>query len=114
MLEKIFAPVIKFFTITATSLTGISAVFTAVGFLAERSHLNMLGFTSIPVDLHQYLYTGAKFFAYLPIILLNALGLRTLAIARKYFVVFIAVVFGLFLLRLLFCIPLLKRFQSLQ
>jgi hypothetical protein len=39
ILEKMFGPVIKFFGILASSLTGISVVFTAIGFLAERSRL---------------------------------------------------------------------------
>ncbi len=84
MLEKIFAPVLRFFGIVATSLTGISAVFTAVGFLAERSHLYMLRFTAIPVDLNQYLYTGARFFAYLPISLVSAMGASTARVRRMW------------------------------
>lgn len=56
------------------ALSGLSAVFTAIGYLAERSHLALLGFTSIPVDLKQYLYTGLKFMAGLPTLLV-ALGM---------------------------------------
>lgn len=89
MLEKLFSPVLRFFGIIASSLTGITAVFTAVGFLAERSHLYMLGFTTIPVDLNQYMFTGARFFAYLPIILLNALGIGLTTAASKYILHFI-------------------------
>ena len=88
MLEKIFAPVLKFFGIIASSFTVITAVFTAVGFIAERSHPHMLGFTSIPVDLNQYLYTGARFFALLPAMIFSALGLGTLNLLRKHFLGF--------------------------
>jgi membrane protein YdbS with pleckstrin-like domain len=111
MLEKIFAPVLKFFGIIASSLTGISAVFTAVGFLAERSHLYMLGFTAVPVDLNQYLYTGARFFAYLPITLLSAIGLGVLDVARRYFLFFSAFVLAVLMLNLIFRIPFLKKFK---
>jgi len=52
------------------SLSGLGAVFTGIGYLAERSHLAMLGFTSVPVDLNQYLYTGLKLVALLPAILI--------------------------------------------
>ena len=70
MFEKLTKAVTRFFGIIAGSLTGLGAILTAVGYLAERSHLAMLGFTSIPVDLNQYLYTGALFFAGLPGLLL--------------------------------------------
>ena len=70
MFEKLTKTVTRFFGIIAGSLSGLGAILTAVGYLAERSHLAMLGFTSIPVDLNQYLYTGALFFAGLPGLLL--------------------------------------------
>lgn len=111
MLEKMFAPILRFFGIIASSLTGVTALFTAVGFLAERSHLYMLGFTSIPVDLNQYLYTGARFFAYLPILLLSTLGLGVLDVARKYLQVFAASLLALLLLNLLFRIQPLRNFK---
>ncbi len=90
--EKMFGPVIKFFGILASSLTGISAVFTAVGFLAERSRLVMLGFVDIPVDLNQYLYTGAKLFGYLPFILVYGAVLNLLSALTSSWVLLVAVI----------------------
>ncbi|UCE07099.1 MAG: hypothetical protein JSW07_03420 [bacterium] len=109
MLEKIFAPVLKFFGIIASSFTVIAAVFTAVGFIAERSHLHMLGFTSIPVDLNQYLYTGARFFALLPAMIFSALGLGTLNLLRKHFLGFMIAILVIIILRLLLRIPSIRR-----
>lgn len=70
MLEKLTKTITQFFGIIAGSLSGLGAVLTAAGYLVERSHLKMLGFTNIPVDLNQYLYTGALFFAFLPSIII--------------------------------------------
>lgn len=83
-IEKLFSSVIKYFGILASSLTGISAVFTSIGYLAERSHLYALGFTSIPVDLNQYLYTGARFFALLPVIIISSLITDSIVLLEKY------------------------------
>ena len=66
MLENITKVITRFLGIIAGSLSGISAILIAIGYLAERSHLKMLGFTTIPVDLNQYLYTGAKLLGFLP------------------------------------------------
>lgn len=66
MLENVTKVIARFFGIIAGSLSGISAILIAIGYLAERSHLKMLGFTSIPVDLNQYLYTGANLLSFLP------------------------------------------------
>ena len=66
MLEKITKYIASLFGIIAGSLSGISAILIAIGYLAERSHLKMLGFTNIPVDLNQYLYTGANLLGFLP------------------------------------------------
>lgn len=109
MIEKVFAPVLKFFGIVASSLTGMSAVFTAAGFLAERSHLHMLGFTLPPADLNLYLYTGARFLAYLPLTSLTAIGLGTLDLGKRYFLVFFAAILGLIFIHLLLKIGWLKR-----
>ncbi len=76
MLENITKVITRFFGIIAGSLSGISAILIAIGFLAERSHLKMLGFTTIPVDLNQYLYTGASLMGFLPgIIILETIKL---------------------------------------
>lgn len=112
MLEKIFQPILKVVGIVASSLTGMSAAFTAIGFLAERSHLVMLGFTTIPVDLNQYLYTGARFMAFLPFILLNSLGIVTTKLASAYFFEFLIAIIALIALFFLFRIPALRRFKS--
>jgi hypothetical protein len=73
MLQKVFEYVSRYFVIIAGSLSGTGGLFTAVGFLAERSHLAMLGVTFIPVNLDQYLYTGAKFFVILPILVVTTI-----------------------------------------
>lgn len=70
MLDNLAKTVTRFFGITAGTLSSLGAVLTAVGYLAERSHLIMLGFTTVPVDLNQYLYTGALFLAILPVIII--------------------------------------------
>lgn len=76
MLENVTKVIARFFGIIAGSLSGISAILIAIGYLAERSHLKMLGFTSIPVDLNQYLYTGANLVGFLPgIIILRSIYL---------------------------------------
>ncbi len=63
----------KFFGFVGASLTGITALFTAMGFLAERARLTMLGLPATAFDLQQYLETGARMFAFLPIYLGTAL-----------------------------------------
>lgn len=76
MLENLTKLIAHFFGIIAGSLSGIGAILMAMGYLAERSHLKMLGFTNIPVDLNQYLYTGANLIAFLPgIIILQSISL---------------------------------------
>lgn len=96
IVQKVFNYVSKYFVIIAGSLSGTTGLFTAVGFLAERSHLTMLGFTVIPINLELYLYTGAKFFAYLPIIIINAFGFIILN-AWGFFIVLaiLAIIWGI-------------------
>ncbi len=69
MLRKLSEPLQKLFGFVGASLTGITAVFTAAGFLAERARLTMLGLPSTTFDLQQYLETGARFLAFLPLYL---------------------------------------------
>lgn len=69
MLKRLSEPLQKFFGFLGASLTGITAVFTAAGFLAERARLTMLGLPSTTFDLQQYLETGARFLAFLPLYL---------------------------------------------
>ncbi|RIK80865.1 hypothetical protein DCC62_03030 [candidate division KSB1 bacterium] len=69
MLDSLIKIITRILGLVAGSLTGVSVILTATGYLAERSHLKMLGFTGIPVDLNQYLYTGALFWTMLPSIL---------------------------------------------
>lgn len=69
MLDSLIKIITRILGLVAGSLTGVSVILTATGYLAERSHLKMLGFTGIPVDLNQYLYTGALFWAMFPSIL---------------------------------------------
>ena len=69
MLKQLSEPLQKFFGFLGASLTGITAIFTATGFLAERARLTMLGLPSATFDLQQYLETGARFLAFLPLYL---------------------------------------------
>jgi len=69
MLRKLSEPLQQFLGFVGASLTGITAVFTAAGFLAERARLTMLGLPSTTFDLQQYLETGARFLAFLPLYL---------------------------------------------
>lgn len=80
LLQKVFEYVSRYFVIIAGSLSGTTGLFTAVGFIAERSHLSMLGFSLIPVDMELYLYTGAKFFALLPVLVITAVGFNIIKI----------------------------------
>lgn len=108
MLKKIFAPILRFFTLIASALTGITAVCTAVGFLAHRGHLKMLGVSNIPVDLNQYLYTGAQFLAYLPFKLIYFIVLNILDLGRTFFLEFSIILFVIFL------VYQLQRFNVVQ
>lgn len=83
-LKNLFTSVMQLFGIVAGSLSGITAVFTSVGFLAERSHLKMLGFTTIPVDMHECTYSGGMFFVLLPSLIIFAIGLNVLSLVRLY------------------------------
>ncbi len=73
MLGKLPEALQKFFGFVGASLTGLTAICTAAGFLAERARLGMLGLPATAFDLQQYLETGARFLAYLPIYLGTAL-----------------------------------------
>jgi hypothetical protein len=70
MFQRTFQQVLRFFGTIATALAGVGAMATAIGFLAERSRWSMLGFTASPADLNEYLFTGARFLAFLPGIVL--------------------------------------------
>lgn len=41
ILQKVFEYVSRYFVIIASSLSGTTGLFTATGFIAERSHLTM-------------------------------------------------------------------------
>lgn len=72
MPNRIFEQVLRFFGTIATALTGLGALCTAAGFLAERTRWSMLGFSAAPADLNEYLFTGARFLAFLPGIALSS------------------------------------------
>ncbi|MDR8392223.1 hypothetical protein NC796_13805 [Aliifodinibius sp. S!AR15-10] len=112
MLKKVFAPVLRFFTLIASALAGISAVCTAVGFLAHRAHLNMLGVSNIPVDLNQYMYTGAQFLAYLPFKLISIIALNILDLGRTYFLEFSVTLVVLFIMYWLLRFRLVRQFSQ--
>lgn len=67
----LFQALVRFFGAVASALTGLGAICTAAGFLAERTRWSMLGLGSVSVDLNEYLFTGARFLAFLPGILLT-------------------------------------------
>ena len=66
MIKVAFEAVSRFLAGLAASLTGLGVLCTAVGFVAERSRLRVLGLSSVPVDLDQYLITGATLIVRLP------------------------------------------------
>lgn len=66
MFHRAVQTVQKFFVALAATLTGLGVVCMAVGFLAERAHWSMLGLPLPAVDLNEYLFTGARFLAFLP------------------------------------------------
>lgn len=70
-MAQVFQQVLRFFGTIATALTGLGAVCTAAGFLAERTRWSMLGFGA-PMDLNEYLFTGARFLAFLPGIIVTS------------------------------------------
>lgn len=72
LVQPLFRQVLRFFAATATALTGLGAVCTAAGFLAERTRWSLLGFGAQPADLNEYLFTGARFLGFLPGIVLSS------------------------------------------
>lgn len=103
MLQKVFTQALSFFGAIATSLTGLGAVCTALGFLAEHQRWEVLGLAGVPPDLNAYVYTGARFLALLPSVALGTLA--TAATANR--------VVGLLILLVLAALlghPLVKRF----
>jgi hypothetical protein len=103
MQDKWFEQAKKIFGIFGGSLTAIGAILTAVGFLAERYRLVMLGLTNIPLDFNRYLTVGARFVVFLPMTLIQSLTVFAASSARAYLLTFLlaALVFalGLVLLR---------------
>lgn len=62
----------QFIKVTGTIgalITGVTAAFTAAGFLAERARLSVLGLPSSTFDLERYLDTGARLLTWLPVYL---------------------------------------------
>ncbi|MFZ0391723.1 MAG: hypothetical protein WAN36_14785 [Calditrichia bacterium] len=108
MIDKLFKPVFQLFAAFGSALAGIGAALTAFGFLAERSHLVMLGFTEIPVNLNQYLFTGAKFIAYLPFLILTAVALTSIEALQRYFI------FSLLLAILIFLYLVIRRWKRTE
>lgn len=67
--KGVFGSIFDFLKVLGASLTGITAILTAAGFLAERSRLAMLGLPSATFDLEQYVETGALLLALLPVVM---------------------------------------------
>jgi hypothetical protein len=84
MQDKWFEQAKKVFGIFGGSLTAIGAILTAVGFLAERYRLAMLGLTDIPLDFNRYLTVGARFVVFLPMTLIQSLTVLLASSARAY------------------------------
>lgn len=76
---RIFGSAFDFLKILGASLTGLTAILTAAGFLAERARLAMLGLPSSTFDLEQYVETGALLLALLPVVMGIALLLISVA-----------------------------------
>lgn len=66
---NLLAPAFEFLKVVGASLTGLTALLTAAGFLAERARLSMLGLPSVTFDLEQYVETGARLVALMPVLL---------------------------------------------
>ena len=92
MVEKLTKKILPTLGMVVGSFSGLGAVFTAVGYLAERSHLRMLGFTNIPVDLNQYLYSGLHFIGFF-LTYIVILGLGT--IEKHWIIAILAVTLAL-------------------
>lgn len=73
MVHRVLQRVLRLGATIATALAGAGSLATAVGFLAERARWNMLGFHSPGVDMNEYLFTGARFLAFLPAVFLTAI-----------------------------------------
>jgi hypothetical protein len=73
MVQLVFQRVLRLGATIATALAGMGSLATAVGFLAERARWNMLGFHSPGVDMNEYLFTGARFLAFLPAVFLTSI-----------------------------------------
>lgn len=76
--QRIVGPVLGLLKVVGASLAGLTAVLSAAGFLAERARLTMLGLPSSTFDLEQYIETGARLVALMPILLVLALLLLLL------------------------------------
>jgi len=114
MLQKVFEYVSRYFVIIAGSLSGTTGLFTAVGFIAERSHLSMLGFSLIPVDMELYLYTGAKFFALLPVLVITAVGFNIIKIFQWVLILAVILVVWGILRRFKIMIPVRNALKTLR
>lgn len=79
---SVLGSVFDFLKIVGASLTGLTAILTAAGFLAERARLTMLGLPSATFDLERYMETGALLLALLPVVMGIALLLILVSWAR--------------------------------
>jgi hypothetical protein len=98
MASRVFEQVLRFFGTIATALTGLGALCTAAGFLAERTRWSMLGFAAAPADLNEYLFTGARFLAFLPGIALTSV-LTAAAASVTAFLLAVTLIGGVLLVR---------------
>lgn len=114
LLQKVFEYVSRYFVIIAGSLSGTTGLFTAVGFIAERSHLTMLGFSLIPVDMELYLYTGAKFFALLPVLFLTAVAFNIIKIFQWVLILAVILVIWGILRRFKVMAPVRNALKTLR
>jgi len=72
VVHHVFQRILRLGATLAGGLAGVGSLATAVGFLAERSRWRMLGFPVPGADLNEYLFTGARFLAFLPGIVLGS------------------------------------------
>ena len=111
VLEKLFEPAKRFLGIIGASVGGITAIFYGFGFLAVQAHHSFLGLTHISVDFNQYLFTGGRFFAYFPTMVVYLFEMTfTLVSLHFEWLLFTLAMFAIF--RLLWLISLFRRATS--
>lgn len=111
MTQKHFQAVLRFLGAVASALTGLGAICTTAGFLAERTRWSMLGLGTVNVDLNEYLFTGARFLAFLPGITLST-ALSVLTASGQVFLLVVALLVLAVVSRIFLGRPIGTRFRQ--